>query len=299
MKAVLQKLVAGFVLLAAIAFPQVSTATEGGGDNIGQGSEGFFAGMLPDPGWYGVLYTNYYHASRFNDSHGNSILPGFNFSAEVLAGRLFYMSSLQFAGGRLGAFAIGSVASLQSSSLAAKDHQNGVGDITVGPTVGWDLGSFHPLVALDIVLPAGGYDMARSLNTGGNYYSLRPIVAFTYLPANGLEVSTKITYTFNLRNSDTNYRSGQIFHFDYSVSYPVTTKLRLGVNGYYLNQITDDYQYGAPVNGDGFRGRVAAIGPAAHFQYGKVGVDLKAIKEFAARNRAEGTSVWAKVVVPF
>jgi hypothetical protein len=299
MKTVLPKLVAGFALLATIALPQVSTATETGGDNIGQGSEGFFAGMLPDPGWYGVLYANYYNANRFNDSHGNSSIPGFNFSAEVLAARLFYMSNLRLAGGRLGAFAIGSIASLQSSSSSGKDHQNGVGDITVGPTVGWDIGTFHPLVALDIVLPAGGYDMARSLNTGGNYYSFRPIVAFTYLPANGLELSAKITYTFNLSNSDTNYRSGQIFHFDYSVSYPLTTKLRLGVNGYYLNQTTDDYQYGAPVNGDGFRGRVAAVGPAAHFQYGKVGVDLKAIKEFAARNRPEGTSVWAKVAVPF
>jgi hypothetical protein len=299
LKTVPHKLAATFVLLAAITFPQVSTATEGGGDNIGQGSEGFFAGMLPDPGWYGVLYVNYYYANRFNDSHGDSSVLGFNFSAEVLAGRLFYMSNLKIAGGRLGAFAIGSVASLQSSSSAGKDHQNGVGDITVGPTVGWDFGAFHPLVALDIVLPVGAYDMARSLNTGGNYYSVRPIVAFTYLPTNGLEVSAKITYTFNLRDSDTNYRSGQLFHFDYSVSYPVTTNLRLGVNGYYLNQTTDDYQYGSPVDGDGFRGRVAAIGPAAHFQYGTVGVDLKVIKEFAARNRAEGTSVWAKVVAPF
>jgi hypothetical protein len=281
------------------ALSQSVMATEGGGDNIGQGSEGFFAGMLPTPGWYGVLYANYYHASRFNDSHGNSSIPGFNFSAEVLAARLFYMSNFKIAGGRVGAFAIGSVASLQSSSASSKDHRNGVGDITVGPTLGWDFGAFHPLVALDIVLPVGGYDMARGLNTGGNYYSFRPIFAFTYLPANGLEVSAKITYTFNVRNPDTDYRSGQIFHFDYSLSYPVTKDLRLGVNGYYINQTSDDYQFGSSVNGDGFRGRVAAIGPAAHYQYGKVGVDLKVLKEFAARNRPEGMSVWAKVVVPF
>jgi hypothetical protein len=294
-----KRIVAALVMLAAAAFSHSVSATEGGGDNIGQGSEGFFAGMLPTPGWYGVLYTNYYHASRFNDSHGNASIPGFNFSAEVLAARLFYMSNLKVAGGRVGAFAIGSVASLQSSSASGNEHRNGVGDITVGSTVGWDFGALHPLVAVDIVLPAGGYDMARGLNTGGNYYAFRPIVAFTYLPANGLEVSAKITYTFNLRNADTDYRSGQIFHFDYSVSYPVTKDLRLGVNGYYLNQTTDDYQFGSPVNGDGFRGRVAAIGPAAHYQFGKVGLDLKVLKEFAARNRAEGTSVWAKVVVPF
>lgn len=293
-----KRILVGLAALAA-AFSQSAVATEGGGDNIGQGSEGFFAGMLPEPGWYGVLYTNYYHAGRFNDSHGKSSIPGFNFSAEVLAARLFYMSDLKVAGGRVGAFAIGNVASLQSSSASGKDHRNGVGDVTVGSTVGWDVGAFHPLVAVDIVLPVGGYDMARGLNTGGNYYSFRPIVAFTYLPTNGLEVSAKITYTFNVRNADTDYRSGQIFHFDYSVSYPVAKDLRLGVNGYYVNQTTDDYQHGMPVDGDGFRGRVAAIGPAAHYQFGKVGLDLKVLKEFAARNRTEGTSVWAKVVVPF
>jgi hypothetical protein len=289
----------GLVSLCIAAGSQVAKATEGGGDNIGQGSEGFFAGMLPTPGWYGVLYTNYYHASRFNDSHGNSSIPGFDLRAEVQAARLFYMTDLQFAGGRLGAFAIGSVASLQSRSSAGKDHRNGFGDVTIGPTLGWDIGSLHPLLAMDIVVPAGGYNAARGLNTGGNYYSFRPIVAFTYLPANNLEVSAKLTYTFNLRNTDTDYRSGQIFHLDYSLSYPVMKDLRLGVNGYYLNQTTDDYQYGAPVDGDGFRGRVAAIGPAAHYQHGKVGLDFKVLKEFAARNRTQGTSVWAKMAVPF
>ncbi len=295
----LKTLAAVAIALAATVAPNTSNATENGGDNIGQGSEGFFAGMLPSPGWYGVLYTDYYHASRFKDSHGNASIPGFNFSAEVIAARLFYMSDLQVAGGRIGAFAIGSVSSLQSRSDAGKDHRNGVGDVTVGSTIGWDFGALHPLIAVDIVVPSGAYDVARGLNTGGNYYSFRPIVALTYLPANGLEVSAKVTYTFNRRNSATDYSSGQIFHFDYSVSYAIARNLRLGVNGYFVNQTTDDYQYGSPVNGDGFRGRVVAIGPAANFQYKGMSVDLKILKEFAARNRPEGTSVWMKAVVPF
>src|ERR1700761_23060 len=141
MKTLKRRISAVLVATAVASLSQSALATEGGGDNIGQGSEGFFAGMLPDPGWYGVLYTNYYHASRFNDSHGNASIPGFNFSAEVLAARLFYMSNLKIAGGRVGAFAISSVASLQSSSAAGKDHRNGVGDVTLGSTVGWDFGS--------------------------------------------------------------------------------------------------------------------------------------------------------------
>jgi hypothetical protein len=278
--------------------PRLALATEGGADNIGKGSEGFFAGMLPAPGWYGVLYANYYHATRANDGNGKSSVPGFKLSTEVMAGRLFYMSDATLGAGRLGFFAIGSLASLQSESLSGSAHRNGVGDITAGPTLGWDFGSFHPLVAMDVVLPVGGYDSSRALNTGGNYYSVRPIFAFTNLSGGGLEISAKFTYTFNFRNRDTGYRSGQLFHFDYSASYPVTHKLRLGVNGYYLDQTTDDIQHGLPVNGDGYRGRVAAIGPALHYQFEKIGLDFKVLKEFGARNRTQGSSVWAKAVLP-
>ncbi len=50
-----------------------------------------------------------------------------------------------------------------------------------------------------------------------------------------------------MENHDTDYRSGQIFHFDYSASYRVTDNLRLGLNGYYLKQTTDDKQNGETV----------------------------------------------------
>jgi hypothetical protein len=279
--------------LAVIASPIVQ-ATEGGGDNIGKGSEGFFAGMLPDPGWYGVLYTNYYHASRVNDGQGKSAAPRFRLETEALAGRLFYMSESRVAGGRVGAFAIGSLASLHNDTAQTSADRTGFGDLTVGPVLGWDAGSFHSLVAMDVVLPTGGYGNGRPLNTGGNYASLRPIFAFTHLSLGGTEVSAKITYTFNRRNPDTDYLSGQLFHFDYSASYPMTSALRLGVNGYFLKQTSNDEQYGHAVNGDGNRARVMAIGPALHYQFGKTGVDFKVLKEFGAENHTEGTSVWLK-----
>ena len=276
-----------------------ASATEHGGDNIGQGSEGFFAGALPAPGWYAVGYADHYDADRFNDGQGHAAMPSFHLTADVLAARLFYMSDLTLAGGRVGVFAIGSVATLRSETPDGRARRDGAGDITVGPTVGWEHGAWHSLVALDISLPTGSYDASRPLNTGNNYYSIRPIYAFSYLPENGLEASAKITYTFNTSNPATHYRSGQLFHFDYSLSYRVTDQLRLGVNGYLIKQTTNDRQYGSRVGTDGFRGRVFAIGPAAHYELGKTSIDLKVLREYAVRNRAEGTSVWAKAVVPF
>lgn len=136
MKTINRAVAAAALALLASFGPGTASATEGGSNNIGKGSEGFFPGMLPEPGWYGVLYANHYQAPRVNDGRGNSAVPGCKLFADVMAGRIFYMSNAT--------------------------HRNGVGDITVGPTLGWDFGAFHPLVAMDLVLPVGGYGTDRA-----------------------------------------------------------------------------------------------------------------------------------------
>jgi hypothetical protein len=64
--------------------------------------------------------------------------------------------------------------------------------------------------------------------------------------------------------------------------------------GYYFQQVTDDF--GAPPALDGFRSRVAAVGPQVGFLF-PVGdmqgyINLKGYKEFDARNRPEGWNTW-------
>jgi hypothetical protein len=285
-------------LLSGVSGTQVVSATENGGDNIGKGSEGFYAGAIPPQGLYGVIYTNYYTADRYNDGKGRSVIPDFHLTVDAVAARLFYQSNLELAGGRVGFFAIGSGARIASRDASSSHSVVAMGDMTLGSTVGWQRGDWHTLAAFDLVVPTGSYNIHRALNTGNNYASFRPIFAVSYLPASGWELSAKVTYTFNFRNNDTDYRSGQLFHFDYSASYAVTPALRVGVNGYYLRQTTDDRQHGATVNGDGNRTQVVAIGPAARYQFTHASLEVKVLKEFAARNHSEGESVWAKVVVP-
>jgi hypothetical protein len=274
-------------------------ASEGAGDSIGKGSEGFLAGALPPkPGTFVVVYLNDYEADRLVDGEGRSVEQDFRLSARVAVARLFYMSPITIAGGRLGVFAIGSLASLRLRSNAGRHRFDGLGDLTVGSVLGWKLGDLHPAIAADFVLPAGSYDRSRSLNGGSNHFAVRPIVAISYLPASGFELSAKATYTINATNHATGYTSGDFTHADISVSYPVRANLRLGLNGYLLRQTTDDRRGGIPVGSDGFRGRVDAIGPALQWRIGRSIVDFKALKEFHARNRAEGTSLWLKVVAP-
>ncbi|CAN7287378.1 transporter [Trinickia sp. LjRoot230] len=107
-----------------------------------------------------------------------------------------------------------------------------------------------------------------------------------------------MTYTFNTKNHATDYQSGQLFHFDYSLSYAVTPKANVGVNGYFIKQTTNDTQDGSVVDGDGFRGQALAIGPAFRYQFSKAAIEFRVLKEFAVRNRPEGTSIWMKTVFP-
>lgn len=286
------------LVLGGLWGAQAASATENGGDNIGKGSEGFYAGGIPPQGLYGVIYTNYYTADRYKDDKGRSAIPDFHLSVEAVAARLFYQSNLELAGGRVGFFAIGSGARIASRDASSSHSVVAMGDMTLGSTLGWQRGDWHTLAAFDLVVPTGSYDVHRALNAGNNYYSFRPIFAVSYLPASGWELSAKVTYTFNFRNNETDYRSGQLFHFDYSASYAVTPALRVGLNGYVLKQTTDDRQYGAPVNGDGNRARVVSVGPAARYQFKHAFLEVKVLKEFTARNHSEGESVWAKVVVP-
>ena len=71
-------------------------------------------------------------------------------------------------------------------------------------------------------------------------------------------------------------------------------KFQLGLVGYYFQQVTDDF--GAPPSLDGFRSRVAGIGPQVGFLFPLGGmqgyINVKGYKEIAAQNRPEGWNAW-------
>ncbi len=100
------------------------------------------------------------------------------------------------------------------------------------------------------------------------------------------------------KNDATDYSSGQEFHFDYFVGKHVFEKWDLGLSGYYYQQVTDDEQAGAKV-GDGFRGRVFAIGPEVGYAFKKATLIFKYQREMAAQYKPEGNNFWLKFIYRF
>jgi hypothetical protein len=306
----LPSLAASLVIASSLALP--AHATENGVDNIGPGTDGFFVlpldvNNLPDHIFAFNLYYNHYEAQELDISSLGGKVPDVKITSDAIVPRLDYLSPLRIFGGRLGGYVAQPYLRQQVSVFGLKDRRESQGDTTVAPIILWDMGKDLTLgAALEITVPTGDYDAARLANTSNNFYTYKPLVSATWLPTERTELSVKTTYSFNEENHDTDYRSGQIFHFDYSASYRVTDNLRLGLNGYYLKQTTDDEQFGRTVTflgedvDDGVRGQVFAIGPAAYLTFLKyASFEMRWAKEFAVENRPEGEMFWAKLNLPF
>lgn len=288
-----------FGALGLAAFCNVAIASEGGGTLYPNGAEGPLAGALPPPGLYGMVYTQHYHANRVNDSSGRNLnLPGFGVTANVVAPRLAWVTGAKVLGGDLVVHTIVPLVSIETSMAGRTQRKTGVGDITVGAGLGYHHSqNLHSVVALDTYWPTGNYTKGDLTNIGRNYGAVEPVYALSYVNPHGWNGDFKAGWLINLRNAATDYRSGQEFHFDYSIGWAFGNGLTLGLGGYYWKQVTDDRQWGSKLADS--KGETLAIGPMLKYDSGKGWfLALKWQKEVRSYNRAQGDAFWLKAVFP-
>ncbi len=297
-------LAAAAVLLCPVVLTGPAYATEGGGGAYPNGAEDFMTGALPPPGTYFKNYMTYYTASTFKDNNGNDVTgpTGQKFKLNVFAEtlRLIYVTKAQVFGASWAMHAFLPIVYQDvTAPNSATDNRWGLGDIIIDPFIlGWHLPNFHITTGLDIYLPTGTYNQDHLANTGRNYWTFEPIVAMTYLSDSGFELSAKFMYDFNTKNNDTNYQSGQEFHFDYTIGYHIDKQWAVGLGGYCYIQTTNDEQNGVTPP-DGFKGQVYAIGPEAQYSYKNMNFTLKWQYEFDAKYKPEGNKFWFNFVYAF
>jgi hypothetical protein len=197
-------------------------------------------------------------------------------------------------------------AGLVSYAAGLSGTQHGIGDVEVSPIFHWEIGD-HQAVTLapTLVLPTGDYDASRRINPGfGNFVTFRPSIQYAFI-GDGWDVGTRAVLSFNQRNKDNGYQSGHMFNLDYQLMKFVSEDVRVGLQGYFVRQLSKDTQnldgFTAPqvallakeiVNGN--KTSVNAIGPAAAWipNGGEFLLEGKFLKEFGARNRTEGQAWW-------
>jgi hypothetical protein len=313
-------------LIAASLFsPAISKADEGGVSFWLPGNFGSLAAAPGQPGW--SVGTVYYHTSvdasgavaaarqvtinRFSsnlavnlnvnlDARGDLMLlvPTYVFASPVLGGQL----AVSMAGiyGRMHASidgtltaALGPLVVTRTGSIS--DNLTGFGDLYPQATLKWNRGAHNYMTYITGDIPVGAYDPSRLANIGIGHGAIDGGVGYTYFdPTKGHEFSVVTGLTYNFKNTDTDYRNGIDFHLDWGASQFLSKTFFVGAVGYFYNQITDDS--GAAAFLDGFRSRVAAVGPQVGFLFpvgemqGFLGV--KSYFEFDAANRPDGWNAW-------
>ena len=271
-------------------------ATENGLDTFGLGAEGIAAGALPPAGVYLLNYYQNYHASEFKDGPDN-----FHADVNVYIPRLVWMTPQHIAGGQLGLYAAQPLVDLRLNVMGMSDSNSGLGDLIIGSMLGWHKGNHHSVAALEGVLATGDYEDANPqrpvvANLGKNYNTIRPIFAYSYLQPQGWEFFTKMSYSFNSENDDTNYQSGDYFAGDYAIGYQLNDQVKLALEGYVFKQTTDDEVNGVSI---GNKGQALSFGPAIQYKRDNWSLEAKFLKETEVEHRPEGHSSTLKLVWAF
>lgn len=275
-------------------------ATEGGGSIYPVGTENYMCCALPPPGLYGMVFSQAYRADKVRGNDGQVVTPAsFRVNAFAVAPRLVYVTKETVAGASLAFHTILPLVNLDVKvAPGIEQDKTGLGDIVLGAALGWHHSpATHSVLALDVYAPTGKYDQGDLANIGRNYWAIQPVVGITHVTPDGLNADFKAMWTYNFKNKDTNYKSGQEFIVDYSLGWGLGNGWTVGVGGYVYQQINDDKQGGQKLAGS--KGRAFAIGPSVKYDSGKGWfVTGKFQDESNVRNRADGRAFWLKAVFP-
>jgi hypothetical protein len=190
--------------------------------------------------------------------------------------------------------------------VARQNSVSGFGDLTVVPVMlAWKTGDWQIDALLPIYAPTGSYQEGRLGNPGLNYWTFDPMFGVVYSnKQSGFNAMLHVGYAMNTENSDTDYQSGSLLHFDAAIQQilPVGSGfLTLGAEGFYFDQVTGDSGAGA-VLGE-FKGLTAGLGPVLGYiqPLGKQALlfELKWLPELDTKNRLDGDYVWLKMVYKF
>jgi hypothetical protein len=295
-----------FVLGLALSVVPSVLANEGP-EQYANGSENWYAGMLPPPGLYYINYLGYYSGQLKNGSGNNVKANGAvpMVQATYNAFRFCEVTKLKFLGGEYAVHVVIPVV-YQSMNLNGRNGATSVGDITIDPFIlGWNRSTWHAVVGFDINLPTGAYNNADPrVSLSAHYYGFEPVFAFSYLPKSGWEASSKLMYNIKTTNQATNYHSGADFHMDYAAGKHLGNWM-LGASGYALAQTGEDTVDGQTVPAipgmwsTGRKAQVFAIGPSVGYtnSYHMTFV-AQWQHELAVANRFGGDRVLFKAVIP-
>ena len=295
MKSLLIALLFGVCLLPGLSFAQVQLPT------VNLGLTNFEDGFAV-PGWFLQEFPDYYDADKLKDARGATV-PGSNHLITfATTTHIVYVTQQHVMGGWLSFEALQPWVHVHVDlANAPPTTVHGLADLTLGAGVQWQPttiggGIFAHRLLLDVTVPTGPYNDRQPVNLSNHYVVVEPYYAVTY-EISKVEFSARLHYFWNSVNHDpfvgfgeNSTQPGQAFHVNYAASYEVVHNVRVGFNGYWLQQITDHKANGVAIP-DSLERTVGLGGGIQIFSGHNSWIHLNAYKEVDVRDRAEGFSV--------
>lgn len=296
---------AALLVLGLSAIPCVAPAAEGGGfGNFAVGAQTVGSGVLAPPGqtvFYGYLL--YYSAGKFVGNDGRSLIPDFDLNVAVEASMIRHTWGLSLGGFDFASSMIQEAAYVDVEAAGQRDSGSGSALLNIVPIeIGRHMGNWHAMTAGHFIMP-GSHDEDELANVTQNYYTYTQEVSVTWIPTPRWMLDLSSNYSFNRRNKQTDYTSGDILGLTWGAHYgPVASDPRwqVGLNGLYLRQTEDDKVNGnnVPVPG-GFRIRKFNAGPQFGYWFSPgAAIVLKWQKEWDVQNGPKGDLFWIQAAFP-
>ena len=180
----------------------------------------------------------------------------------------------------------------------------GFADLTVGAGLQWapkriGNGVFVNRALIDVGVLTGKYSASRPVNLGNHFVVVDPYYAFTY-ERKKVELSARLHCLWNSTNNDPfigfgieNMQPGQAFHINYAASYELFKSLRLGFNGYWLQQLTNHEINGVAVPNS--NERTVGLGPGIQLGGQGIWFRVNSYIETDVRNRPSGIKVTFRI----
>jgi hypothetical protein len=277
----------------------------------------FLDGGAPQ-GFYYMNYSILTKGKTPMDQDGNEVPGGAKVNALVSSHQFYYISTAKFLGGNLALDVILSLSAVTSKGqlpvpppappgnfFPVTSNTAGMADTIIGPALVWNGGTllggpFFQRFELQTTFPTGKYEKDNTINPGSNLTTFNPYYSAVWMFGPKWETSWRFYYAIHSTNKDDvrgPVKPGQAAHLNYAVSREVLPKWRLGVAGYYLQQLTEDKINGVKV--DNSKERVISAGPG--FVY--MGQGLTAMfsypLEFSVENRFKGSRATLQLIHKF
>jgi hypothetical protein len=290
------------VLFAATAANPAVAQVQLPAVNLGETNfeDGFAA-----PGWLLEEFPESYVAGELRDGQGNTI-PGRNrVTTYSTTTHVAYISKKRVLGGWLAGEVLQPKVDVDVQlANGTSSRVRGFGDLTFGPGLQWapkkiGNGVFVHRFVFDVSVPTGTYSNRRPANIGNHFVIVNPYYALTF-ERKKIEFSARLHYLWSSANNDPfagfgirNMQPGEAFHVNYATSYELFQNVRLGFNGYWLQQLTNHEINGVAVLNS--KERTVGLGPGIQLGGQGIWFRVNSYMETDVRNRPSGIKVTFRI----